>query len=89
MHSLFWKLFLTMWLSIVGFSAAIGWLNDSLARKQWAEQPVDSFERGLLHIRQRAGQALQMEGRKGLRDELLNIPRMTRSYIYITDESGR
>jgi two-component system sensor histidine kinase CpxA len=89
MHSLFWKLFLTMWLSIVGFSAAIGWLNDSLARKQWAEQPVNSFERGLLHIRQRAGQALQLEGRKGLRDELLNIPRMTRSYIYITDQSGR
>lgn len=89
MHSLFWKLFLTMWLSIVGFSAAIGWLNDSLARKQWAEQPVDSFERGLYRISQRARQALEMDGRRGLRDELLNLPRMTRGYIYITDESGR
>ena len=38
MHSLFWKIFLAMWLSIVGFSAAIGWLNDSLARKQWADE---------------------------------------------------
>ena len=85
MHSLFWKLFLTMWLSIVGFSAAIGWLNDTLARKQWAEQPQESFERGLYRISQRARQALVDEGRRGLRDELLNIPRMTRSHIYIVD----
>jgi len=89
MHSLFWKIFLTMWLSIVGFSAAIGWLNDSLARKQWAEQPADSFERGMYRIGQRAQQALLTEGRSGLRDELLNIPRMTRSYIYIVDGEGR
>lgn len=78
-----------MWLSIVGFSAAIGWMNDSLARKQWAEQPSDSFERGLYRISQRAEQALQAEGGKGLRDELLNIPRMTRSHIYVVDSRGR
>jgi two-component system sensor histidine kinase CpxA len=89
MHSLFWKIFLTMWLSIVGFSAAIGLLNDSLARKQWAEQPQESFERGLYRISQRAQQALQMEGRKGLRDELLNIPRMTRSHIYIVGDDEK
>lgn len=89
MHSLFWKLFLTMWLSIVGFSAALGWLNDKLAREQWAEEPVDSFERGMYRIGQRAEQALQMDGRKGLRDELLNIPRMTRGHIYVTDAEGR
>lgn len=86
MHSLFWKIFLTMWLSIVGFSGVIGWMNDSLARKQWAEQPSESFERGLYRISQRAQQALQTEGRRGLRDELLNIPRMTRSHIYIVDD---
>lgn len=89
MHSLFWKLFLTMWLSVIGFSAALGWLNDKLAREQWAEEPVDSFERGMYRIGQRAEQALQMDGRKGLRDELLNIPRMTRGHIYVTDAEGR
>ncbi|MGD2127657.1 MAG: ATP-binding protein [Lysobacterales bacterium] len=89
MHSLFWKLFLTMWLSIVGFSAAIGWMNDLLARQQWAEEPADTFERGLFRIGQRAQQALQMDGRKGLRDELLNIPRMTRGHIYIVDNQNR
>jgi two-component system sensor histidine kinase CpxA len=88
-HSLFWKLFLAMWLSIVGFSAALGWLNDKLAREQWAEEPVDSFERGMYRIGQRAEQALRMDGRKGLRDELLNIPRMTRGHIYVTDAEGR
>lgn len=89
MHSLFWKLFLTMWLSIVGFSATIGWLNDKLAREQWAEEPADSFDRGMFRIGQRAQQALVMDGRKGLRDELLNIPRMTRGHIYILDEQNR
>lgn len=88
MHSLFWKIFLTLWLSVVGFSAAIGWVNDKLAREQWAEEPVDSFERGLFRIGQRAQQALLMDGRKGLRDELLNIPRMTRGHIYVMDEQG-
>jgi len=89
MLSLFWKLFLTMWLSIVGFSATIGWLNDKLARAQWAEEPANTFSRGMVRITQRAQQALQMEGRKGLRNELLNIPRMTRSHIYIVDEQGQ
>jgi two-component system sensor histidine kinase CpxA len=88
-HSLFWKLFLTMWLSIVGFSATIGWLNDKLAREQWAEEPADSFDRGMFRIGQRAQQALLMEGRKGLRDELLNIPRMTRGHIYVLDHDQR
>lgn len=89
MLSLFWKLFLTMWLSIVGFSAAIGWLNDKLAREQWAEEPANTFARGMVRITQRAQQALQMEGRKGLRDELLNIPRMTRSHIYVVDDQNQ
>ncbi|MFC1690320.1 ATP-binding protein [Pseudomonadota bacterium] len=86
MLSLFWKLFLTMWLSIVGFSATIGWLNDKLAREQWAEEPANTFSRGMIRITQRAQQALQMDGRKALRDELLNIPRMTRSHIYVIDD---
>lgn len=89
MLSLFWKLFLTMWLSIVGFSATIGWLNDKLAREQWAEEPANTFSRGIVRITQRAQQALQMEGRKGLRDELLNIPRMTRSHIYVVDDEAQ
>jgi two-component system sensor histidine kinase CpxA len=88
MLSLFWKLFLTMWLSIVGFSAAIGMLNDKLAREQWAEEPANTFSRGMIRITQRAQQALQAEGRKALREELLNIPRMTRSHIYVVDDEG-
>jgi two-component system sensor histidine kinase CpxA len=88
MLSLFWKLFLTMWLSIVGFSAAIGWMNDKLAREQWAEEPANTFARGMVRISQRAQQALISEGRRGLREELLNIPRMTRSHIYVVDDQG-
>lgn len=86
--SLFWKLFLTMWLSIVGFSATIGWLNDKLAREQWAEEPANTFSRGMFRIYQRAVNAIEMDDRKGLRDELLGIPRMSRSHIYVLDYDG-
>ncbi len=85
MSSLFWRLFLTMWLSIVGFSATIGWLNDKLAREQWAEEPANTFSRGMFRINQRAMRAIEMDDRKGLRDELLGIPRMSRSHIYVVD----
>ena len=85
MMSLFWKLFLTMWLSIVGFSATIGWLNDKLAREQWAEEPANTFSRGMSRINQRAMRAIEVDDRKGLRDELLGIPRMSRSHIYVVD----
>jgi two-component system sensor histidine kinase CpxA len=89
MLSLFWKLFLTMWLSIVGFSATIGWLNDKLAREQWAEEPANTFARGMFRISQRAMLAIQMDDSKGLRDELLGIPRMSRSHIYVVDYNRR
>lgn len=85
MFTLFWRLFLTMWLSIVGFSATIGWLNDKLAREQWAEEPANTFSRGMFRINQRAMRAIEMDDRKGLRDELLGIPRMSRSHIYVLD----
>jgi two-component system sensor histidine kinase CpxA len=89
MLSLFWKLFLTLWLSIIGFSATIGWLNDKLAREQWAEEPADTFARGMYRIAQRVSRAFQLEGEKGMRDELLSIPRMTRSHIYVVDADQR
>jgi two-component system sensor histidine kinase CpxA len=89
MPKLFWKLFLTMWLSVVGFSAAIGWLNDKLAREQWAEEPANTFSRGMYRITQRMSRTLLMEGEQGVQDELYAIPRMTRSHIYIVDEENR
>jgi two-component system sensor histidine kinase CpxA len=85
MLNLFWKLFLTMWLSIVGFSATIGYLNDKLAREQWAEEPGMTFARGMYRIGQRTQRALESDGFKGVQDELLAIPRMTRSHIYIVN----
>ncbi|MGH8034627.1 MAG: HAMP domain-containing protein, partial [Lysobacterales bacterium] len=85
MGSLFWKLFLTLWLSIVGFSATIGWLNDKLAREQWAEEPANTFSRGMFRIGQRLKISLVADGVLAARQELLEIPRYSRSYIYVVD----
>lgn len=89
MTTLFWKLFLTMWLSIVGFSATIGWLNDKLAREQWAEEPANTFARGLFRIGQRLKVALADTGVAAAKEELLAIPRYSRSYIYVVDNNDR
>ncbi len=86
MTRLFWKIFLTLWLSIVGFSTVVGLVNDRLAREQWAEEPANTFARGVYRINLRLKKALERDGRRGLRDELLNVPRMTRSFIYVVDE---
>jgi two-component system sensor histidine kinase CpxA len=84
--SLFWRLFLTTWLSVVGFSAAIGWLNDKLAREQWAEEPANTFARGLYRIGQRLKASLAEGGTAAAKEELLAIPRYSRSYIYVVDD---
>ena len=89
MSRLFWKLFLTMWLSIVGFSAAIGWVNDKLAREQWAEEPANTFSRGMYRIAQRMKVTLATGGSEAAREELIAIPRMSRNYIFVTDDNDR
>jgi len=87
--NLFWKLFLTTWLSIVGFSATIGWLNDKLAREQWAEEPANTFARGLFRIGERLKVSLIEGGTTAAKEELFAIPRYSRSYIYVVDNEDR
>ena len=88
MSRLFWKLFLTMWLSIVGFSSAIGLLNDKLAREQWAEEPANTFSRGMYRIAQRLKVTLATAGEEAATEELVAIPRMSRNYIFVVDENN-
>jgi two-component system sensor histidine kinase CpxA len=75
-----------MWLSIVGFSASIGLLNDKLAREQWAEEPANTFSRGMYRIAQRLKITLATAGPEAAREELVSIPRMSRNYIFVVDE---
>jgi two-component system sensor histidine kinase CpxA len=88
MSRLFWKIFLTMWLSIVAFSAAVGLINDMIARGQWAEDPSNTFTRGMERISQRSARALFERGRGGLVEELEAIPLIARSHIFVVDEDG-
>lgn len=76
-----------MWLSIVGFSASIGLLNDKLAREQWAEEPANTFSRGMYRISQRLKITLATAGSEAAKEELVAIPRMSRNYIFIVDQN--
>ncbi|HKJ17475.1 MAG TPA: ATP-binding protein [Xanthomonadales bacterium] len=88
MSRLFWKIFLTMWISIVFFSAAVGLINDMIARGQWAEDPASTFSSGMERISQRSARVLYQSGRDGLIEELRSIPLIARSHIFVEDEQG-
>ncbi len=77
-----------MWLSIVAFSAAVGLINDIIARGQWAEDPSNMFSRGMERISQRSARALFERGQEGLIEELEAIPLIARSHIFVVDEDG-
>ena len=77
-----------MWLSIVAFSAAMGTINDMIARGQWAEDPANIFSRGMERISQRSARVLYERGREGLVEELQAVPLIARSHIFVVDDSG-
>ncbi|MDX1555666.1 MAG: ATP-binding protein [Xanthomonadales bacterium] len=77
-----------MWLSIVAFTAAVGLINDIIARGQWAEDPGNTFSRGMERISQRSARALFERGREGLIEELRAIPLIARSHIFVVDQEG-
>ena len=77
-----------MWLSIVFFAAAVGMINDIIARGQWAEDPASSFSLGMEQIAQRSARTLEQRGREQVIEELSSIPLIARSYIFVEDEQG-
>lgn len=77
-----------MWLSIVAFSAAVGLINDIIARGQWAEDPSHTFSSGMERISQRAARLLFEQGREGLTRELEAIPLIARSHVFVVDDEG-
>jgi two-component system sensor histidine kinase CpxA len=86
---LFWKLFLALWLSIVGFAVIMAATNAYLAHQSIPEEPLARFHRDTGMLEDRLGTALRSQGPQAAVRILRGLPRHVRDHVYLFDESGK
>lgn len=89
MTRLFWKLFLALWLSIMGFSLLMAWVNVELARQYLPDPPEVEFNRGARKIELALQGALDQSDPGATQEVLRRLPRMLRNHVYLFDPDGR
>lgn len=88
MTRLFWKIFLALWLSIMGFSLLMAWVNVELARQFLPDSPEVMFNRGARKTETALRDALAGGGPDAARAQLQGLPRMLRNHVYLFDPAG-
>lgn len=88
MPRLFWKLFLALWVSIMGFVVLSAWINATLSRQDIPEPPDVAFARSIDRAERFVGQALRRGGAEMARARLSELPRAVRNQLYLFDEEG-
>lgn len=89
MPRLFWKLFLALWLSIMGFAFLTAWINATLSRQDIPDPPEVAFARSIDKAEQFLGSAMRRGGPMAARERLRDLPRGVRNHLYLFDEQGR
>ncbi len=89
MPRLFWKIFLALWLSIVGFMAVMVWVGATLAGPAPQEAQRAAFERSVVQLERRLTRALQEQGPEAAREQLRRMPRDVLRHVYLFDEQRR
>ncbi len=89
MPKLFWRIFLTLWLCIVGFAVLIAALEDSVSRKQGAGDVEKLLQQRLPVLVKNLQQSLENEGPRVARFELQQVVVPIRNLISISNENHR
>lgn len=89
MTRLFWKLFAALWLSIMGFSMMMAWVNAELARQFLPDSPEVVFNRGARKVELSLESALRRGEPDEARQVLRRLPRLLRNHVYLLDPEGR
>jgi two-component system sensor histidine kinase CpxA len=88
MPRLFWKLFLTLWLSIMGFAVLTAWVGEQIINQRVQQGAVDhEAERRDRHHRLR--QVVMTGDEQRIRRVLRQMPRNEREPVFILDDNGR
>jgi two-component system sensor histidine kinase CpxA len=88
MPRLFWKLFLTLWLSIMAFAVLTTWFSEQIIRQRLPENAEESFKRDMQGLQKRLAQALKTGGDVPIRRVLRQVPRSAREHVFILDDNG-
>lgn len=86
---LFWKLFLALWLSIVGFAVLVAVTNAYFVHQSVPEEPTTRIQRDIDTLEERMANALQAQGPPAARRILRTLPRQLRNQVYLFDATGR
>ncbi|MBT8062775.1 MAG: HAMP domain-containing protein [Xanthomonadales bacterium] len=89
MSRLFWKLFLALWLSIMGFAVIMAMVNNYLSRPEVFQEQNDRVGREIEALSNRLTAALNRQGEQGARRLMRQLPRRFSSQIFLFNEQGQ
>jgi signal transduction histidine kinase len=89
MPRLFWKLFFSLWLSIMAFAVVVAWINQTVILLNVVEEPARAYEANLKRFEMKLAQELQQGGERQVRKSLQELPRGLRNHVFVVDEHNR
>lgn len=89
MPRLFWRLFLSMWLSIMTFAVVVSWINQTVIMRDAVKEPTVSFEVNLNRFKAKLARDMKEGGKRQVTETLKDLPRGIRNHIFVLDTDGR
>ena len=88
MPRLFWKLFLTLWLSIMAFAVVVSWINQSVIQQQEIEEPGLGFNANMNRFKARLMREMGQGNEQRINRTLRELPRGMRNHIFVLNPDG-
>ncbi|MBE9547772.1 MAG: HAMP domain-containing protein [Proteobacteria bacterium] len=85
MPKLFWRIFLILWLSIIGFSSLVAIIGDQVARNSGAQDMTEILKLRLPPLLKDVKKSLEQEGPQAARHILRQAPPGIRNLVIVTD----
>jgi len=89
MPRVFWRLFLSMWLSIMTFAVVVSWINETLIMRDAVDEPTVAFELNLNRFKAKLARELKQGGERQVTGTLKSLPRGIRKHVFLLDPNGR
>lgn len=89
MPKLFWRIFLTLWLSIVVFSILVAVLSDQAVRNSGLDEVTETLQQLLPPLVQKLEESLKTEGPRRARQRLQEITLPIRNLITVSNDNNR
>ncbi len=88
MPRMFWKLFFSIWLSIMAFAVVVSWINQTVILRNGVEEPAAAFESRLNHFKSKLASDLKQGGERKLKKALRDLPPHMHNQIFVMDANG-